>query len=66
MATLDKLKVFLEQHKTKAKIIREENEQIEVKMNQDELLIESIDATDDSTSNKEKINISEIDLSTLD
>lgn len=65
-ATLNNLKMFLEQNRTKAKIIREENEQIEIKMDEDELLIESVGGAQDSSPEEEKVNISEIDLSTLD
>lgn len=66
IATLNNLKLFLEQNRMKAKIIREENEQIEIKMDEDELLIESVGGTEDSSSDEKKVNISEIDLSTLD
>ena len=64
--TLDQLKLFLEQNRTKSKLIKEENEQIEIKMNNDELLIESVDGGDESSDGDKKVDISEIDLSRLD
>lgn len=66
VSTLDKLKIFLEQNRVKTKMVLEENEQIEIKMNNDELLIESVDRGNESSDENEKVDISEIDLSRID
>jgi hypothetical protein len=47
-------------------MVLEENEQIEIKMNNDELLIESVDRGNESSDENEKVDISEIDLSRID